>query len=195
MNWFRWFPKTEYMGRQVVDFTSSIRIASDVIARYEAYYPYTLRDGELPWHIAVNYYGDVSFTWLVLLANNIIDPTTEWYMDQKAFNARLVEKYGSVTNAENKVDHYVNVRYGHAVTPETFDALGTKARTYKPLDDSITVPSYNKNPDHTYGFVKYTAMDMEREQNNSRKNIQLLEDVHASKAQRELRDILAQEIR
>ena len=196
MNWFRWFPKVDYDGRQSVDFTSSIKIAKDVINRYEAYYPYVLTDGEQPWHIAVNYYGGVEFTWLVMLANDIIDPVLDWHMDPKLFESHIKEKYGSRIKAMEKILWYEKVLTDNEgnrlegtqvkVSPDTYDAEKDAPGRWEYLQTTQFAREIGKE----FGTSAY---DVDHAANDDKRTVRLLEDIHASQAQRELRRLLRKE--
>lgn len=59
-----------------------------------AFIEYDIKDGERPEHIAEKLYGDVSFHWLVLLTNDIIDPYHDWYKSDAAMQDFIQKKYG-----------------------------------------------------------------------------------------------------
>jgi len=59
--------------------------------------PYTVEEGERPEDIANFYYGSVDYSWLVYMANNIIDPYHEWPLNTQEFNDMLIEKYAEAS--------------------------------------------------------------------------------------------------
>ena len=194
MNWFRWFPNVDYDGRRSIDFTSSVKIAKDVISRYEAYYPYVLTDGELPWHIAVNYYGGVEFTWLVLLANDVIDPVLDWHMDPKLFEQHIADRYGSRAKAMERMVYYEKV-----LTDASGEHVGGRVRVSK---DTYDYESGNSDRLGRWEYLETSsfhsghgtsAYDAEYAANEEKRTIRLLEDIHAVQAQRELRRLLRRE--
>ena len=48
-----------------------------------------------PEDIAYYYYGSTDYTWLIYLANNIVDPYHQWPLSQENFNKYLIEKYAA----------------------------------------------------------------------------------------------------
>lgn len=58
-----------------------------------AFVKYDVLDGERPEHIADKLYGDPELHWLVLLANEIIDPYHDWYKSDAAMEEYLGKKY------------------------------------------------------------------------------------------------------
>ncbi len=62
------------------------------------YYPYYVKDNETPEIIAYKYYNDASKHWLVMLANDIVDPQYDWPLDYNSFIRYIASKYGSTTD-------------------------------------------------------------------------------------------------
>ena len=85
MAYFAKFPRTTFLNQTIVNLATGIKLTS--LAKTDAFAmtKYVVEHGEKPEHIAYNYYGDVGYSWLVLLANNIKDPYYEWPLDPKDF--------------------------------------------------------------------------------------------------------------
>ena len=77
-------------------------ILDDVIA----YFPYIIPEAERPDVTAFKQYGDVKYTWLIFLINNIQDPIFEWPLNTREFGAYVKNKYGTLSYAKNTVHHY-----------------------------------------------------------------------------------------
>jgi hypothetical protein len=92
-DYFKYFPITTYEGTRVTDISRRFRILETLDSDPFAYYPYTVKENERPEDIANLYYGDVSLTWAILLANNIIDVDNDWPMGQFDFEYYIAEKY------------------------------------------------------------------------------------------------------
>ncbi len=69
--------------------------------RAGTYYTYTVQDHQTPQFIADRYYGDVTLDWIILLANNIIDPQYDWPLSQLDLIEFIKNKYGSITTAKS----------------------------------------------------------------------------------------------
>jgi hypothetical protein len=104
--YFENFPIIEYQGRRVRDITRRSGFLKSLATNPYLFYPYTISEDERAEDIAQFYYGSVDYIWLVYLANNIIDPYHEWPMDEKTWNAYLVEKYSELSDeiGENVID-------------------------------------------------------------------------------------------
>ena len=66
---------------------------------YEAYY---IEDGERPESVAYNFYGDPELDWIILTANNITDPYTQWPMDSNT----LLSYVNDIYDNPDGVHHY-----------------------------------------------------------------------------------------
>jgi hypothetical protein len=91
--YFENFPTIEYQGRRVRDITRRNRFTKAVDRNPLLYLPYTVKDDEKPEDIAYRYYGSVEYTWLVYLANKIVDPYHDWPKTERDFNNYIAKKY------------------------------------------------------------------------------------------------------
>ena len=57
---------------------------------------YFIREGERPDMIANEYFGDPELDWVILLANNIVDPYKDWPMDEFTLREAAMEKYTNI---------------------------------------------------------------------------------------------------
>jgi len=91
--YFEDFPVIEYEGQLVKDLTRRNSFTKVVSQNPLVYLPYTVEEGERPEDIAQFYYGSTDYTWLVYLANNIMDPYHEWPKSVAEFNDYIKAKY------------------------------------------------------------------------------------------------------
>lgn len=96
-NYFEQMPIITYNGYQVRDLTRRNKFLPVSMANPYLFLPYTVSDEDRPEDIAYYYYGSTDYTWLVLLANNIIDPYHDWPLKEDDFNKYLIQKYESVS--------------------------------------------------------------------------------------------------
>ena len=75
------------------------KIHDDVREQTEIFYAYQLQDGDRPDIIAEKYYKNENYAWLVLFANNIVDPVKEWPLYGQDFINYVATKYGTVESA------------------------------------------------------------------------------------------------
>lgn len=92
-NYFANFPTINHTNFRGVDITRRFKIISDIKKNVYAMLPYTIKDGERPEDIAYYYYGSVNYAWAVLMANDIIDPVSQWPLQIRALERKIVSKY------------------------------------------------------------------------------------------------------
>ena len=95
--YFENFPIIIYEGKQVRDITRRNQFVRNVSTNPLLYLPYTISEGERAEDIANFYYGSVVYSWLVYMANNIMDPYHEWPLSEAEFKDFLIDKYGNVS--------------------------------------------------------------------------------------------------
>ena len=105
-NYFKFFPTTVYDNRLITDITRRTRIVEQLSVDPYALLPYVITEGERPEDVAYYYYGDQNKVWMVYLANNIIDPYTQWPLDDSNLYQTLVKKYsvGPIVFGNGDVD-------------------------------------------------------------------------------------------
>lgn len=97
-----------------------------------AFYPYQLEDGQRADTIAWKYYNDPYTAWLVYFSNDVVDPYYDWNLDQSAFDDYIVDKYGSIANAQFRIAEYGVNWYGddRKIAVAAYDALQPIEKKY-----------------------------------------------------------------
>lgn len=90
---FSKYPKLLVNNLLVTDIIARVNIREKYSDKLSIFYPYSLQEGDTPEIIAEKYYGDAEKHWIVLLANDIIDPFFEFPFDYPTFERYLNEKY------------------------------------------------------------------------------------------------------
>jgi hypothetical protein len=129
--YFEKFRLIEYSNTVAVDITQRTVFLSSVYNNPLFYYQYDIAQGERPDMIADRYYNDQYQSWLLYLANKVIDPYYDWYMDTTTFDSYIKKKYGSLANAVSKIQFYRNNWYNDSNPTISADA-------YAVLDPSLT---------------------------------------------------------
>jgi hypothetical protein len=109
--YFDKFQRIEYANTVALNITQRTAFLPSVYNNPLFYYPYDVKQGERPDMIADRYYGDDYLAWNLYLANQVIDPYYDWYMDQSTFDLFVEKKYGSYENAVSKIKFYRNNWY------------------------------------------------------------------------------------
>lgn len=87
-----------------------VRVLVENLDKVFHYYEYTVKEGDKPEILAEKIYGDPEAHWLILVSNNRVDPFYDWPMDYEAFNSYIINKYGSIENAQTTYHHH-NIVY------------------------------------------------------------------------------------
>ena len=90
------------------------------------YFPYTIPESERPDITAYKQYGDVKYTWLIFLINDIQDPLFDWPLNSIEFGNYIKDKYGSLNYAQNNVHHYEQIIRTRTEATGTTDPLPEK---------------------------------------------------------------------
>lgn len=104
----RWKPRFSTFDT-VTDLTFRLGFIRDVLSGIDNYYMYTITDGDTPEILADKVYGTPEAHWIILYANNIVDPQYDWPLDYRSFNNYIVSKYGSIENAKTNIHHYEKI--------------------------------------------------------------------------------------
>ena len=115
--YFQLFPKIQYniqgsrySNRQIAtNIFFRIRFIREVLGNISSYYDYIIPDGDTPEILADKIYGDPEAHWVILLANDIIDPQYDWPLNTRDFDKFIISKYGSLSTAKITYHHYEKV--------------------------------------------------------------------------------------
>lgn len=91
--YFRHFPLISYNNRTVVDITRRAKVVDSLLSDPYAFLPYTINEGDRPEDVAYYYYEDQNLVWLVYLANNIVDPYSQWPLSNEDLENSVQKKY------------------------------------------------------------------------------------------------------
>ena len=83
-----------------------VNVIPDLLKNPLLFYSYDIKDGETPEIIASKYYGSVDNFWVVMFSNQLVDPQWSWPLSYSAFNSYIIDKYGSIQNAQSQLSHY-----------------------------------------------------------------------------------------
>jgi hypothetical protein len=115
--YFSLFPIIPYdiAGKRLTSYQNTtniffrLRIIRDVLTNFTSYYEYIISESDTPEILADKVYGDPEAHWVILLANNILDPQYDWPLNSRDFKNYIIKKYGSIENAQTTYHHYEKV--------------------------------------------------------------------------------------
>ena len=128
------------------------------------FYDYTLQDGERLDQLADMYYGDSKYVWVIILANDMIDPQFEIPRPYNEFRKYVINKYGSWENVVNGTHHYERI--------SIYKDTDTKVADLNP-SIIISEDQYNSLLPQERKEVK--NLEYEENLNENKRNIKLLD--------------------
>ena len=105
MSYFTKLRKITFLDQTIVNLATVTKLHKLVDDKVFNFYNYHIEGDERPDHVAFNYYDSSRYAWLVLLANNILDPYWGWPISGKEYYDFLRKKYGSVATATATIIH------------------------------------------------------------------------------------------
>lgn len=189
INYFKYFPVVTYNNKSVVNITRRTKIIQQLYSSPLSFLSYSIKNDERPEDIALYYYNDIGKVWLVFLANNIIDPVSQWPLNDFDFNMMIITKYkklalshgyttdSAIINWTKNTAHASNILYyenadGIQITKDTYDAsasLGLITADWAPI----------------------RIYDYESDLNDKKREIFLFSDTYANQAESELKELLS----
>lgn len=179
IRYFENFPRINYFNVVAPNITLRAAFLEKLKLESLVYFPYTIEDGETADAIASWYYDKPEYDWLIYLANNIIDPHTQWPKSTQQFEAYIAKKYGSVVAARSEILFYrrnPDVSYvsvdGSNFSPTANSNMNIVLSN---TDLRITVDSFADVEDPLNYSAVY-AYDHELELNEQKRNINLIDN-------------------
>ena len=175
---FQHYPQISYdvTGTKPAKFKTAINamvraklknIVADDVVRY---FGYSIPEAERPDITSYKIYGDVKFTWLIFLINDIHDPIYDWPLGSKEFVTFIKSKYGSITTAKNNIHHYEQILRDRVEATGTTDAI-PQAKIEVDLTTYNALGSGEKDVVYSFNY--------EVDRNEDKRNIKLVDPIYA----------------
>ena len=199
MQYFDTLPKIVYTNSagQSLAMTNLLARASvipQILKDPLVYYSYDIQEGDTPEIIAHKYYGDSYRYWIVLFANELLDPQWDWPMTYNMFEQYLADKYPS-TNIYVEVEYYEKIITQYDVNTQTTTV--NKVRIDEDIYNSLPVTQTATYTLPT-GPVTITTernavsiYDYELALNESKRNIKILNSNYVSEVENQLKKLMA----
>jgi hypothetical protein len=117
----------------------------EIVENSALFYEYQVKDGETPEVIADKLYGDPKRFWIVLLFNNLSNPSYDFPLVQEQLNAFIESKYGtSLAVAQSTIHHYeeriTSIVYFNAVEQSRSENTYTISYYVQDENTGIAIP-------------------------------------------------------
>jgi hypothetical protein len=203
MQYFNTLPKlvkTDDKGNSLLltNILARANLLQNFLTSPAIYYEYNIQDGDTPEIIAHKYYGDVYRYWVVLFANQIIDPQWEWPMSGVVFESYIDNKYTLATPAVNPyttVHHYekqidtldistnITTTNKIAISLDTYNSLTIGTTNYSLATGTVKV-TISKNLINIY--------DYELQLNEDKRSIKILKNNYVGQLEKQFKSLMSQ---
>lgn len=200
---FKYFPKVYYdlTGSDGFDVVTNIttRFTFDQNLKENSivFYEYDIQEGDTPEIIAYKFYKDPERHWIVLLYNNILDPSNEWPLFGDAFNRYVDKKYqenGGILWAmnSNNIHSYYKIITRTSDTDEIIEKFQITSEDYANTANeylSYTLEDGNSITEEISKETK-TYYQYEMDLNESKRRIKLLKPDYISQVEKEFKSVI-----
>lgn len=197
MKYFNTLPKiltSNYNGGTVIltNLLARANIIPEALKSPLLYYTYDIQEGDTPEIVAHKYYDDMYRYWIVLFANQIIDPQWDWPLNGSNFNKYIEDKYTEF-DPYSEVHHYEKIieqtdvstltttKNTVIISSDAYDNIVTNTVTYNLPTGTVSVTTSRRAVDY------YTY---ELELNESKRNIKLLNKNYVNEFETELKTLM-----
>ena len=186
---FQHYPQISYdvTGAKPAKFKTAInamvrvKLKNIVVNSVVQYFGYSIPEAERPDITSFKIYGDVKYTWLIFLINDIHDPIYDWPLGSREFVTFIRSKYGSITTAKNNIHHY------EQIVRDRVEATGT-TNAIPQAKIEVDLTTYNalgsEEKDVVYSF------NWEVDRNEAKRDIKLVDPIYAGSIFSELSEKL-----
>ena len=206
MKYFETLPKVI-----TTDYRNNALLLTNIMARAEIipallsnpliFYSYDIQEGDSPEIIAHKYYGDSYRYWLVLFANQILDPQFEWPLTSQQFDLYLNDKYSAAANSSTVLSYTQSTIQEYRKSITTYDPVSLETTTKTIVIDQSTydttqtgtVTQSFSNGNYVTQTTTKTAVsiyDYEIEKNEEKRNIKLINSDYASDFEKQFTSLM-----
>jgi hypothetical protein len=199
MQYFETLPKVIYndpvLGQKLLtNLMARVSMMPQTLQNPLVFYPYDIQEGDTPEIIAYKYYGDSYRYWMVLFANQIMDPQWQWPIDNLTLDNYLSDKYPN-TNVDTTIHHYL----------KTVTSVDNTSRTSTITETIIDLTAYNALAKTTISYTlpngstvtvttdksSVNIYDYEMSVNEKNRSIRLINAVYADQLEKEFQTLMA----
>ena len=148
MNYFNKIPTIIYNGQVAKNLLARAKLSDQTMKNKNAFYPYTMDENDRADTLSQHYYDNPGYTWLIWMANNMIDPYYSMPLTETDFNKHIISKYGSVEKAMRKIAFYRTTYNSEtSISISSYNALEARfKRYYDPiLNVDGVIRAYKRN--------------------------------------------------
>ena len=196
------------------DYKNNAILLTNLMARVEIipsllrnpllFYSYDVKESDRPDIVANKYYDDSNKYWMVLYANEIMDPLYDWPLTSQQFDAYLKNKYSQAAGGDAFVLTYTTgtvQEYRKTITTYDSTSLETTTKTvvvdlttYNSITTGSVTQTFSSGASVTRTISKtpVSIYDYEIELNEAKQNIKLINSSYSNQLENDLKTLMAQ---
>lgn len=180
------------VGSVVTNLLARCSVIPNVLKNPMVYYKYDIQEDDTPEIVAHKYYDDSYRYWIVLFANQILDPQWGWPLNSGQFQKYMVDKYPDIDPTDvvhhyekiiTQVDAGTNTTTVNTVviSEDEYNSIVTNTQSYNLPTGTATVTTEAK---------AVTIYDNEVNLNEAKRSINILNKRYVGQLELELKDLL-----
>lgn len=198
MQYFDSLPKMIYSdaggnSKIMTNIMARVSIIPQILNNPAIYYEYDIQDGDTPEIIAHKYYGDSYRYWLVLFANQLMDPQWDWPLSGNELSAYLIKKYGESYNTYSEIHHYEKTltQFDYGTNTTTTNKVTVDEDTYNAIVEQTNVFSLpTGDVSITVSKSAVSVYDYELALNEEKRNIKILNAAYVNQVEEEFKKLM-----
>jgi hypothetical protein len=197
MQYFATLPKilkTDATGQSILmtNLIARSSVVPSLLNNAALFYQYDIQDTDTPESIAYKYYGESYRYWIVLFANQIIDPQWNWPMNNVVFAEYLANKYPDV-DVYTVTHHYEKIitQFDAGTNTTTVDKVEISLDDYNNLYPSTN--SYSLPTGQATVIISKSAVsiyDYELGLNEANRTIRILNNTFVGEIEKEFKSLM-----
>lgn len=208
--YFKYFPVTYY---NLDENKTSVDVVTNIMSKFSfepefknnsvVYYEYVITDGETPEMLAHQIYGSSERHWIILALNDIINPLTDWPIEQRSLINIIDKKYEPYANTANGFTglawsqqnihsyHKKELQYNPDLNESYSTTIQIDADTYANVSPSSTTYTLDNDKNIRIDITKSTKTyyEYEIEQNENKRKIKLLKPEFVQTVEEEFKKV------
>ena len=128
---FQHYPQIDYniagtsppIFKTAINIMTRAKLRNVIMNDVVQYLPYSIPEAERPDITSFKTYGDVKFTWLIFLINDMHDPIYDWPLATRDLVNFIKDKYGTINDAKDTIHHYEQTVRPRVEATGTTDAI------------------------------------------------------------------------
>jgi hypothetical protein len=168
------------------------------------FYSYDIQEGDTPEIVASKYYGDANRHWMVLYANQILDPQWSWPLTTQQLGKYIADKYAaeaeeanvpsSISYAQQTIKHHLKT-FGtnNSDTGRTNLTVIVDEEDWNLIQPETITQTFS-NGTSVQKIISKSAIslyDYEVQANERKRKIFLINNIYASQLEAQLKELLS----